>query len=63
MVCPKCQTWMLCHPNPELNYKKWKRCPSCGYCQIIKSVTQENDSKNTSKTAIDSPQEKADNRE
>lgn len=61
MICPECQSWMIGHPDPIMVYKNWKKCPCCGYCKIHINVVKKHDTKDTSKTSIDSNQKKDDN--
>ena len=30
MICPKCQAYMLYHPDPTL--RGWRKCPTCAFC-------------------------------
>lgn len=32
VVCKRCQTYLLCHPDPKLKHLGWKKCHSCGWC-------------------------------
>lgn len=46
MICPKCQSYMLFHPEAKFALEGWRKC-SCGHCrkelEIVKPKEGERD--------------------